>query len=449
MVICILGVCGTFMANIACLAKALGHEVVGYDNNAYPPMSDLLAQAGIEILPMPETPSVPNNTDLIIVGNSVRGDGPWAPFIANGSVPYQSGPDWLNKEVLSKKKVICIAGTHGKTTTTSMMTALLRGVGEDPGYLIGGVCPDFAYPAHLGESDYFVIESDEYSTAFFDHGPKFMHYNPFVFLLNNVEFDHADIYDDLAAIEAAFANGVALVPDAGALVFGADSASAAKLAETATTTQKIAFGDHADWSIGHCSETGQQFDVCHHDEVVAHVDWQLCGHHNQLNAVACVAIAAQLGIDPAEAGRALSTFNGVRRRLEYLGQFSGVEFYDDFAHHPTAIAETLAGLKAKVKGEPVLALLHFASNTMRSGLHDISQLVNALSPADRVVLLVDGPASWDVEAVQSQLPDAVVAYSMEEAGRLLQERLRSGEHLIFMSNKSLHALQNQLMNGNR
>lgn len=445
MVICILGVCGTFMANIACLAKGLGHEIVGYDNVAYPPMSDLLQQAGIDILPMPETPSVPDNTDLIIVGNSVRGDGPWAPFISNGSIPYQSAPEWLLQEVLCQKKVICVAGTHGKTTTTAMMTTLLRELGEDPGYLIGGVSPGFDYPAHLGESEYFIIESDEYSTAFFDHGPKFMHYNPFVFLLNNVEFDHADIYENLAAIEAAFAAGVALVPDAGVLVFGADSPSAVKIANESQVKQKVAFGDTAQWSIGHCNETGQRFEVCHQGDVVATVDWQHCGHHNQLNAVACVAIAAQLGFNPADAGRALSTFSGVKRRLEYLGEFSGVHFYDDFAHHPTAIVETLSGLKAKVRGEPVVALLHFASNTMRSGLHEIAHLVDALAPADRVVLLVDGPAKWNVEDVQAQLKDAVVAHSMDEARELLQARLQSGDHLIFMSNRSLHGLQKQLM----
>jgi UDP-N-acetylmuramate: L-alanyl-gamma-D-glutamyl-meso-diaminopimelate ligase len=443
MKICILGVCGTFMANIACLAKELGHEIIGYDKAAYPPMSDLLADAGVEILPMPATPAIPDGAELVLVGNTVRGDGPWPAFLESCGVPFLSAPEWLGQEVLAHKKVIAIAGTHGKTTTTTMVATILRDAGMDPGYLVGGFCPGFKRPAHIGQSEYFVIESDEYSTVYYDKRPKFMHYNPFIFLLNNVEFDHADLYANLGEIEQAFAAGIEQLPANGVLVYGAESPVADKLAKAAPTKRKVPFGAHGQWSIGHCSDSGQQFEICCGGEKVADIDWQLCGHHNRLNALAAVAIAAQIGISPTDAARSMSAFQGVRRRLEYLGEFGGVHFYDDFAHHPTAIAETLAGIRAKVGNQRVVALLHLASNTMRAGSHGQVKLAESLKHADEVVVLADGEVQWDVDSLQA-LGYAQVARSAEQAGELLQSQLRSGDHLLFMGNKDLVDLQAQL-----
>jgi UDP-N-acetylmuramate: L-alanyl-gamma-D-glutamyl-meso-diaminopimelate ligase len=444
MIICILGVCGTFMANIACLAKKLGHDVIGYDAKAYPPMSELLKTAGIDILPVPEAPFVPDDADLILVGNSVRSDGPWPAFLESSSIPHQSAPEWLLAEVLSKKKVIAVAGTHGKTTTTSMVVAILRDAGMDPGYLIGGVCPGLDFPAHIGSSEYFVIEADEYSTAYFDNGPKFMYYNPWIFLLNNLEFDHADLYQDLAAIEAAFAKGVELLPEDGVLVYGQDSPSATQLAGTATAQKKVSFGEHAEWSISQVGESGQRFDVCCCGKTAASISWKLCGHHNQLNALAAIAVTAQIGVDPADAAKSLSTFSGVKRRLEYLGEFSGTHFYDDFAHHPTSILETLEGVRAKIGNEHLVALVHLASNTMRSGEHGQVRMAESLGSADAVVLLADQPTQWDVESMQGLLGYARVARSVEEAADQLKEQLQPGGHLVFMGNRSLKDLQDQL-----
>lgn len=442
--ICILGVCGTFMANIACLAKELGHEVIGYDKVAYPPMSELLAHAGIEIHPMSEKPEVPEKADLVLVGNSIRGDSAWPAYLDSLSIPYQSAPDWLCREILSHKKVIAVAGTHGKTTTTAMITSILKAAGKDPGYLIGGLFDELDLPAHIGSSEYFVIESDEYSTAYFDHGPKFMHYNPWVFLMNNLEFDHADLYPDLAAIESAFTKGVALLPEAGVLVYGQDYPSAAKLADAATVRRKIGFGDNAGWSIGHSDASGQEFELCCCGDVVAKIKWKLCGHHNQLNALAAVAVSAQLGIEPADAADALSSFVGVRRRMQYLGDFAGVHFYDDFAHHPTSIAKTLHGLRAKVGDERVVALVHLASSTMRSGQHGQVRMAESLSCADEVVMLADSPTQWDVDSMQDLLGYAGVARSVEKGVEMLQQRLQAGDHLVFMGNRSFEKLQSQL-----
>jgi UDP-N-acetylmuramate: L-alanyl-gamma-D-glutamyl-meso-diaminopimelate ligase len=447
MKICVLGVCGTFMANIACLAKELGHEIIGYDKAAYPPMSDLLAEAGIDILPMPLVPALPVGVDCVVVGNSIRGDGPWPAFLESSGIPFQSGPEWLFKEVLTQKKVIAIAGTHGKTTTTAMVATILRDAGYDPGYLIGGFCEGFRRPAHIGQSDYFVIESDEYSTVYYDHRPKFMHYNPFLFLLNNVEFDHADLYANLTEIEKAFAAGVALLPESGILVYGSDSPSAKQLAAEARVKSKVSFGRHAQWTIGRSSVDGQQFEVCCGGDKVAEIHWKLCGHHNRLNGLAAVSIAAQIGISPSDSARSLSAFKGVRRRLEYLGEFHGIHFYDDFAHHPTAIAETLKGLRAKVGGERVVVLVHLASNTMRSGSHGQVKLAESLSDADEVVLLAEDDLPWDLDAMEALLGYAQVARSQDEAAFLLQQKLGSGDHLLFMSNKDLVALQATLIKG--
>jgi UDP-N-acetylmuramate: L-alanyl-gamma-D-glutamyl-meso-diaminopimelate ligase len=431
------------MANIACLAKQLGHKIIGYDKIAYPPMSELLAAAGVDILPMPLTPSVPKDVDLILVGNSIRSDGPWPAFLEKGTVPFLSAPEWLLAEVLSHKKVIAVAGTHGKTTTTAMLATILSDAGMDPGYLIGGVSSGFDFPAQIGSGEYFVIESDEYSTVYYDNRPKFMHYNPFIFLLNNVEFDHADLYPSLVEIEQAFASGIGQLPEEGILIYGKDSSVAAKLAKDACVKRKISFGQSAQWSLGESSLSGQDFELCCGGEVVAKIAWQLCGHHNQLNALSAVATAVQIGVSPSDAAVTLSNFRGVRRRLEYLGEFSGVHLYDDFAHHPTAIAETLRGIRAKLGDERVIALIHLASNTMRSGLHGQVKMAESLTHADQVVILVDGEVQWDVESMQ-QLGYAQVVYSIEKAANCLHDLLKIGDHLIFMGNKSLSDLQDQV-----
>ena len=444
MQICILGICGTFMANIALLAQQLGHQVFGVDEHIYPPMSDVLQDAGIEVMPPCDPPAVPEGTDLVLVGNSVRGDGPWAEWVRQSDIPYESAPEWLKSVLLKDRYVLAVAGTHGKTTTTAMLTWILHTVGLQPGYLIGGVPVGLSRSADLGKDPYFVIEADEYDTAFFDKQSKFMHYAANLFIVNNIEFDHADIFADVAEVERTFAAGVSLLPEDGVLLVGMDSPRAAKLAEQSAHKGVQGYGiDNGSWRAKALSDSGSEFQILCEEKVLGEVSWQLCGAHNRLNGLAAVAAAVAVGVAADKAIDALSRFPGVKRRLENLGEYGGVTLYDDFAHHPTAIYETLRGLRAKVgPKQRIVAVLQFASNTMRGGHHDPLVLADALLPADCIFLHDSGGVSWSLDTLSVLLkqPVQISVGDSALAEQLLLE-LRADDHLIFMGNKDLSSLQ--------
>ena len=447
MKIVVLGVCGTFMASVACLAQAMGHEVTGYDSNAYPPMSDVLTDAGITIHPMPEEPALPEQCDCVLVGNCIRGDGPWPAYLESSGVAFQSAAQWLYEKFLNDKQVISVSGTHGKTTTTSMIVSILQAIGWDPGYLIGGFPVGLGAPAYAGTSPYFVIEADEYSTAYFDHGPKFMHFHPSYWVINNMEFDHADLYADLAAIQQVFTQGIAQLKTGASLIVGEDSPALMQVVEDALIPDHIGFGTQSQWSVGSISDSGQAFDVQHKGEVVARVDWSLSGNHNRLNALAAISVVAELGVPPEDAANALSGFKGVKRRMELLGEVAGTVWYDDFAHHPTAMKETLDGLRKKLGPDSrIVAIVHFASNTMRAGHHDAGCVASSLQAADDVVLLADSE-ECQLASIEAALSSAKACYSVPEVVPYLTARLTKGDHVVFMGNRNFSALREALKLG--
>ncbi|WP_333699556.1 UDP-N-acetylmuramate:L-alanyl-gamma-D-glutamyl-meso-diaminopimelate ligase, partial [Rivihabitans pingtungensis] len=371
----ILGICGTFMGGIAALAKAAGHTVTGCDSNVYPPMSTQLEAMGIELISGFDADQLSLAPDLYVIGNVVKRGMPLMEAILDQGLPYVSGPQWLAEHVLAGRWVLAVAGTHGKTTTSSMLAWILEDAGLAPGFLIGGIPENFGVSARLpgapraepgGQSPFFVIEADEYDTAFFDKRSKFVHYRPRTAVLNNLEFDHADIFADLAAIETQFHHLVRTVPGKGRLVVNGREASLDRVLARGCWTPVERFGESGEWSCGPVDADGA-CDILLVGMPQGRLNWSLLGEHNRLNALAAIAAARHVGVPPAVAIDALSRFANVKRRMEVKGVAGGVTVYDDFAHHPTAIATTLAGLRAKVGAARILAVLEPRSNTMKLG----------------------------------------------------------------------------------
>ncbi|HYP71008.1 MAG TPA: UDP-N-acetylmuramate:L-alanyl-gamma-D-glutamyl-meso-diaminopimelate ligase, partial [Variovorax sp.] len=393
----ILGICGTFMGGLAALAREAGHRVTGCDAGVYPPMSDQLRALGIELIEGFGADQMALEPDMFVVGNVVSRarleDGspkfPLMEAILEAGARYTSGPQWLAEHVLQGRHVLAVAGTHGKTTTTSMLAWVLEKCGRAPGFLVGGVPLDFGVSARLGSGDAFVIEADEYDTAFFDKRSKFVHYRPRTAILNNLEFDHADIFDNLAAIERQFHHLVRTVPASGRLVVNATEESLQRVLAQGCWSEVAGFGgERGDWQA---SGTHDAFDVLNKGKPVGRVQWELSGLHNQMNALAAIAAAEHIGVSPAEAAQALGSFRNVRRRMELRGSVeqpsgSPIRVYDDFAHHPTAIRTTLDGLRQKLddagqRGERILAVFEPRSNTMKLGAM-AAQLPWSLEAAD-------------------------------------------------------------------
>ena len=457
----ILGICGTFMGGLAALAREAGHRVTGCDAGVYPPMSDQLRSLGIDLIEGFGADQLALSPDVFVVGNVVSRarlpDGtpkfPLMEAILDAGKPYTSGPQWLAEHVLLGRHVLAVAGTHGKTTTTSMLAWVLEQGGKAPGFLVGGVPLDFGVSARLGNGSAFVIEADEYDTAFFDKRSKFVHYRPRTAVLNNLEFDHADIFDDLAAIERQFHHLVRTVPGTGRLVVNATEESLQRVLAQGCWSELAHFGAGGPNSGWQARGTHDAFDVLRQGEAVGRVEWELSGLHNQMNALAAIAAAEHVGVAPADAARALGSFRNVRRRMELRGavERSGgaITVYDDFAHHPTAIRTTLDGLRKKLddaarQGERILAAFEPRSNTMKLGVM-AAQLPWSLEAADLSFCHTAG-LDWDAAAALAPMGErALVAGAIEPLVAQIVAAARPGDHIVCMSNGGFGGVHEKLL----
>ena len=439
----ILGICGTFMGGIAAIARAAGHTVTGCDANVYPPMSDQLRALGIELTEGWDARQLNLKPDVFVVGNVVSRGNPLMEAILERGLPYTSGPQWLADSVLPDKWVLAVAGTHGKTTTTAMLAWILDDAGLRPGFLVGGIPQNFGVSARLTDSAFFVIEADEYDTAFFDKRSKFVHYRPRTAILNNLEYDHADIFADLAAIETQFHHLVRTVPGNGLIVANGRETALDRVFERGLWTPVERFGGGAGWTAGEPDADGS-FDVFFNQVPQGRVNWGLIGEHNRLNALAAIAAARHAGVTPAAAIDALARFENVKRRMEVRGSVHGITVYDDFAHHPTAIAATLEGLRRKVGRARILAVLEPRSNTMKLGVMK-AQLPDSLRDADEIYCL-GSDLGWDAAEALAPLGDKARTFSdLDELVARLARDARPGDHVLMMSNGGFGGIHARLL----
>jgi len=434
----ILGICGTFMGGIAALAKASGHQVSGSDRNVYPPMSTQLRKLGITLHQGYDAKPFEADLDCVIVGNVMGRGNPAVEALLNSGIPYYSGPEWLAMNVLKDKWVLAVAGTHGKTTTTSMLAWILDYAGLSPGFLIGGVPANFKISARLGESRYFVVEGDEYDTAFFDKRAKFVHYRPRTLAITNIEYDHADIYPDLDAILWQFHQLVRTVPSEGLITVRAGDDNVQALLDKGIWTPLETFsasGAAATWTAAYdLIGAKSRFSIARDGAPLGQADWALLGEHNLENALAAIGMAAHAGVNTDVALEALSQFKGVRRRLDKRAVVDGITLYEDFAHHPTAIVKTLAAVRSQRLDDRIIAVVEPRSNTMKLGVHR-DALRKAFDDADRVFLLASSALSWNPESVLAALGSKLTVTAEPEAllAALLVE-LETGDQVVFMSN---------------
>jgi UDP-N-acetylmuramate: L-alanyl-gamma-D-glutamyl-meso-diaminopimelate ligase len=439
----ILGICGTFMGGIAAIAKAAGYRVTGCDANVYPPMSDQLRSLGIELTEGFGEEQVKIRPDMWVIGNVVTRGNPLMEAILDRGERYVSGPQWFAEQVLAGKHVLAVAGTHGKTTVSAMLAWILERAGLAPGFLIGGVPNDFPVSARHTESRFFVIEADEYDTAFFDKRSKFIHYRPRTAILNNIEFDHADIFDNLASIERQFHHFVRTVPKSGRVVANGADESVKRVLAMGCWTPVDAFGVADGWRAGEPDDKGS-FDVSFGGQLLGQVRWSLLGLHNRLNALAALAAAGHVGVDPTAAIDALGSFGGVRRRMQLKGQARGVTVYDDFAHHPTAVRTTLEGLRQRVGKARILAVLDPRSNTMKRGVMK-DALPPSFAQADRVYIYTSG-IGWDARSLFALL--GTRARCEEQLDPLIEAiaaEAKAGDHVLIMSNGGFGGIHEKLL----
>ena len=446
----ILGICGTLMGSIALLAKQLGHQVSGCDENIYPPMSDQLQQAGIQIKNGFSKANIPVDVDLVMIGNAnlPRGN-PAVEYVLDAGLPYTSGAEWLGKYLLPDRWVIAVAGTHGKTTTTSMVAWILEYAGLSPGFLVGGVPINFGESARLGDSPFFVIEADEYDTSYFDRRSKFLHYRPRTAILNNLEFDHADIFPNLDAIQNQFHLLLRTIPSTGLVIHPAQDDNLKEVFERGCWTPCISFGEDTQGPAditGHLlSNDASRFQVSLDGKLQGIVDWTMTGKHNMANALAAIGAARHIGVTPAIACEALNQFKGVKRRMELIYSSAELNVIEDFAHHPTAIASTLEGLRNKVGQENILAIIEPGSHTMRNGTHE-DTLKAAVSNAEQVIWYRPATARWDM-ADKLAGPGVLITDSIED---IVEQALAVIQtpgiwHILIMSNSSFGGLYPKLL----
>ncbi|MCW8955484.1 MAG: UDP-N-acetylmuramate:L-alanyl-gamma-D-glutamyl-meso-diaminopimelate ligase [Gammaproteobacteria bacterium] len=443
----ILGICGTFMGGVAVLARQAGHKVTGSDANVYPPMSTQLEAQGIELMQGYDASHLQPAPDQVVVGNVMTRGNPAVEAMLNQGMAYNSGPQWLAENVLKDRWVLAVAGTHGKTTTSSLLAWILEYAGLKPGFLIGGIPANFGVSARLGEGPFFVVEADEYDTAFFDKRSKFVHYHPRTLILNNLEFDHADIFDDLAAIQRQFHHLVRTVPGEGLLIANAmEPALDEVLAQGCwTPVESFADQDNAQWRIDNVSSNALDFDVLFNGELQGRVEGQMLGRHNRMNMLAAIAAARHVGVPVAQSIEALKQFKGIKRRMELRGEKAGIRVYDDFAHHPTAIRETLEGLRASVGDGKIWAILEPRSNTMRMGVHK-QQLAESLQVADHVVMYQPEGLQWDLQSVMDGLSmPANLQHSVDEIVALLKQNAQEGDHILVMSNGAFGGIHQKIL----
>jgi UDP-N-acetylmuramate: L-alanyl-gamma-D-glutamyl-meso-diaminopimelate ligase len=431
----ILGACGTFMGGVALLAKRAGHRVSGSDQHTYPPMSTQLTAEGIELFEGYSPEHLDPEPDLVVIGNALSRGNPAIEYVLNNGINYTSGPRWLGENYLRGKSVIAVAGTHGKTSTASMVAWILEAAGEKPGFLIGGVPENFGHSARDGER-YFVVEADEYDTAFFDKRAKFVHYRPDIAILNNLEFDHADIYQDLKAIQTQFHHLVRTIPGNGLIISnGQDARLESVLVQGCwSQLQRLSMEEGADWRVELLKPDGSELAFYLQDGLIGEVSWGQVGRHNAMNACAAVAASVAAGVSAPFAIEALTSFKGVKRRMELITHTDDIHVYDDFAHHPTAIRLTLEGLRRNVGNARVLVALEPRSNTMRAGVH-IGELGPALMPADHVWLMAGEGIDWDPQEALAPLDGrGRVVTRSEDLLALMLDTVQPGDHVIFMSN---------------
>lgn len=447
----ILGICGTFMGGVAALARAAGLRVTGCDAKVYPPMSTQLEALGIELIPGFAPDQVLLQPDLFVIGNVVSRGNPLMEEILDRGLPYTSGPQWVGSQILASHHVLAVAGTHGKTTTASMLAWILEEAGRAPGFLIGGIPENFGVSARAAaDSSSFVIEADEYDTAFFDKRSKFVHYRPRTAVLNNLEFDHADIFGDLAAIETQFHHLVRTVPRSGRLVVNAGEASLKRVLERGCWSEIAYFSSPDGWQADSAATDGS-FEVAFAGRSYGRVHWDLLGEHNRLNALAAIAAAHHAGVEPAQAVAALCDFRSVKRRMEVRGQVRQVTVYDDFAHHPTAIATTIAGLRAKVGAARILVVLEPRSNTMKLGTMKAA-LPASLAQADLVFGYgaVEGKDSlgWDLAAALAPLGHKASTHAdIDRLAGAVVRAARPGDHVLVMSNGGFGDIHRKILVG--
>ncbi|KTC65508.1 UDP-N-acetylmuramate: L-alanyl-gamma-D-glutamyl-meso-diaminopimelate ligase (plasmid) [Legionella adelaidensis] len=441
----ILGISGTFMSALAILAREAGYTVTGSDEHCYPPISDLLRDKGIEWTEGYSDSTTALKADCVIVGNAIKRGMPVMEAVLNARRPYISGPQWLAENILSRYKVLAVSGTHGKTTTTSMLAFILHYAGLNPGFLIGGVSSDFKTSAHLGEGEWFVIEADEYDSAFFDKRPKFIHYHPEVAILNNLEFDHADIYSNLEAIQQQFHYFLKTIPGNGLVIKPKNDTALNAVIDKGCycPIQEISLDDNADWRAKLLDDTGSRFEIWYQGKCVAEINWSLIGQFNVENALAALAASNHAGVEPAKAAEALMHFTPVKRRLEIRGCKNGITIYDDFAHHPTAIRRTLEALKNSQRHKRINVVLEFASYTMRTGVHS-EQMTEALRLADQAFVL--NPHDFDIQTIAKDWPSSFfILATVDDIVAKVAEEAKEGDAVLVMSNRGFGNIHQRLI----
>jgi len=441
----ILGICGTFMGGAAMLARQLGHKVTGSDANVYPPMSTMLESQGIEIIEGFDPAQLNPAPDLVVIGNAMSRGNPCVEYVLNSNLRYTSGPQWLQEFLLHDRWVLAVSGTHGKTTTSSMLAWVLEDCGYQPGFLVGGVLGNFGISARLGESMFFVVEADEYDSAFFDKRSKFVHYHPRTLVMNNLEFDHADIFDDLEAIKRQFHHLVRTVPGNGRILAPLKDPAIEDVLARGCWSENEFTGEQGDWRAEKVKKDGSEFHVYLKQQQVGTVKWDLVGDHNVDNALMAIAAARHVGVTPELACEALAKFINTKRRLEFKGEVNGVSVYDDFAHHPTAIELTLGGMRNKVGDDKIIAVLEPRSATMKRGVHK-DTLAASLHSADQVFLYQPDSIEWSLEEVAKQCSQPATANA--DIDLLVDEIVASakpGDHILVMSNGGFEGIHGKLL----
>lgn len=439
----ILGICGTFMGGLAILAKSLGYKVTGSDQNVYPPMSTQLEKQGIELIQGFDPSQLDCKPDLVVIGNAMSRGNPCVEAVLDKQIPYISGPQWLLEHVLKDKWVLAVAGTHGKTSTSSMLAWILEYAQMAPGFLIGGVPENFGLSARLGETPFFVIEADEYDSAFFDKRSKFVHYHPRTLVLNNLEFDHADIFEDLNAIKKQFHHLLRTVPGTGRIILPNKDEALMSVKHMGCWSEVEYLGEN--WSCSKIKEDGTLFEVFLNQEKQGQVNWSLMGDHNVDNALAAIAAARHVGVTPEISIAALAEFKSIKRRMEVKGKVNNITVYDDFAHHPTAIKTTIAGLRAKIGNEKIIAVLEPRSNTMRLGVHK-EALVNSLAEADSVYCFEGAGINWSMQALFAEQGKSVnIENDIEILCSKLVDVAQANDHILIMSNGGFGNIHQKLL----
>ena len=442
----ILGICGTFMGGVAIIARELGYKVTGSDTNVYPPMSTFLAESGIEIIPHYDVAQLQPAPDLVIIGNAMSRGNPCVEYVLNNRLPFTSGPQWLHDHLLKDRWVLAVSGTHGKTTTTGMLTWILEQAGIDTGFLIGGVSGNFGISARAGSSEFFVIEADEYDSAFFDKRSKFVHYNPKTLIINNIDFDHADIFDDLKAIQRQFHHLIRAMPQNGRILSAKDDQNVQTTLAMGSFSENQFIGKDNDWFAEAITPDCTQFSVYYQGEKKGEVHWNIVGEHNMHNGLMAIAAAHHAGVEIKRACQALASFINANRRLEVKGEVNGITVYDDFAHHPTAISATIAALRSKIgKNKRILAVLEPRSNTMKMGVHK-DEIAPSLADADEVFIFQPETIPWQVSIITDALTQpADWDSNLDSLVEKIVQSAKTGDHLLVMSNGAFGGIHQKLL----